>query len=64
MIKPWIFEFFGAPADLHQRFDASSRSAISMPISIYGRAPSRQASKASFSASTISAPPIRQHPTC
>jgi alkanesulfonate monooxygenase SsuD/methylene tetrahydromethanopterin reductase-like flavin-dependent oxidoreductase (luciferase family) len=24
MIKPWIFEFFGAPAELHQRFDASS----------------------------------------
>jgi alkanesulfonate monooxygenase SsuD/methylene tetrahydromethanopterin reductase-like flavin-dependent oxidoreductase (luciferase family) len=23
MIKPWIFEFFGAPAELHERFDAS-----------------------------------------
>jgi len=24
MIKPWIFEFFGAPGELHERFDASS----------------------------------------
>ena len=23
MIKPWIFEFFGVPAELHERFDAS-----------------------------------------
>ena len=23
MIKPWIFEFFGAPAEFHERFDAS-----------------------------------------
>ena len=23
MIKPWIFEFFGAPVELHERFDAS-----------------------------------------
>jgi alkanesulfonate monooxygenase SsuD/methylene tetrahydromethanopterin reductase-like flavin-dependent oxidoreductase (luciferase family) len=23
MIKPWIFEFFGAPTDIHQRFEAS-----------------------------------------
>ena len=22
MIKPWIFEFFGAPAEFHERFDA------------------------------------------
>ena len=23
MIKPWIFEFFGAPGEFHERFDAS-----------------------------------------
>ena len=24
MIKPWIFEFFGAPAEFHERFDAAA----------------------------------------
>ena len=23
MIKPWIFEFFGAPGEFHERFDAA-----------------------------------------
>ena len=26
MIKPWIFEFFAAPGELHERFDAAKSS--------------------------------------
>ena len=64
MIKPWIFEFFGVPAEFYERFDAAgSLNYFEAYLDLWASA-EPAGFEGIFSASTISAPGTRRRRTC